>query len=203
MKTTSARLLKEEIGYAKWENFCCIIKKAIQICPKEVKQVTIKAKIGSGAKRDIVDYNLTDRGVELIKKLSNKATPLDYFKINEEGYIVALLDKYFKTKNINIIHQFRIHKYIYDCKISNVLLEIDGHYHLSAKQKIVDKKKDKIAIENGYNIVRITYNNDIIDIILKIENIINPVLFSKERIRQAGIECELNSLDIEHLIENL
>ena len=28
-------------------------------------------------------------------------------------------------------------------------------------------------------------------------------LFSKEDIRQAGIECELNSLDIEHLIENL
>lgn len=28
-------------------------------------------------------------------------------------------------------------------------------------------------------------------------------LFSKEDIRQAGIECELNSIDIEHLIENL
>lgn len=36
---TSARLLKDEIGYAKWENFCCVIKKVIQICPKEVRQV--------------------------------------------------------------------------------------------------------------------------------------------------------------------
>lgn len=31
----------------------------------------------------------------------------------------------------------------------------------------------------------------------------NVELFSKEEIRQAGIECELNSIDIEHLIENL
>jgi len=31
----------------------------------------------------------------------------------------------------------------------------------------------------------------------------NVELYSKERIRQTGIDCELNSLDIDYLIENL
>lgn len=77
-----------------------------------------------------------------------------------------------KQNNINFIHQFYTHDKgkckIYDFKISNtnILLEIDGDYYHGHPRLLKhtwnidevrenDKIKDKLALDKGYNLIRI------------------------------------------------
>lgn len=50
--------------------------------------------------------------------------------------------------------QFNIRKYSYDFKVGNNLIEVDGRYH--EKTRLRDKIKNKVAKDEGYNIIRFT-----------------------------------------------
>lgn len=68
-----ARELQEPLGYARWENFLTVIKRAIESChttgyepEHHFRGVTKKVKLGSGAERSIDDFMLTRYACYLI-----------------------------------------------------------------------------------------------------------------------------------------
>lgn len=69
--------------------------------------------------------------------------------------------------------QFRLDDFKYDALINdNLLLEFDEQHHCRKKQQKIDLEKTKVAKKCGYRILRVGIQDDIIDIILKMEKIL-------------------------------
>lgn len=97
---------------------------------------------------------------------------IDYLK-NKQFNEISNLEKGFKNLldelNIHYIHQYKLNYYLYDFKIKDkdILIEVDGDFHhcnpdkykepLYEIQKDViknDKKKNKVAKENNFKLIR-------------------------------------------------
>jgi len=114
------------------------------------------------------------------KKLSKKhkeklsKAQKEYFKNNPEelkkfiisgqknpSNIELKVKKQLKKNNISFIHQYRLNNFFYDFYLPeyNLIIEIDGEYwHNYPNGTKRDKRKNKCAIRNKYNIVRIWGN---------------------------------------------
>lgn len=71
---------------------------------------------------------------------------------------------------------------IYDFKIGDgLLVEYDGEYwHANRSEK--DAEKDDIAVNNGYQLLRVSDKHDRdIDILIKIKGILNEIQSSKNK----------------------
>ena len=99
-----------------------------------------------------------------------------------ESWIEKLMREWLENNKINFIQEYRINGYghSYDFKVGNVLIEMDGVYwHSTTKQKNKDSEFEKIAVDNGFKLYRIT------DIQLKkygilfINENIKPLLFGE------------------------
>lgn len=171
-----ARDIKGRFGYKEWRNFDGVIKRAIHLinftcCDGVIKKTRRNVTIGSGAIREINDYLLDHDGLELIKKLSSSQKLNNIFSIRNESVVLQLIEKYCREKAIFFSFQYFLEEYRFDCIVGeNILIEFDEPHHIwNTKQKIIDAKKEKIALLNGCKIFRIDLNMDIVDIILYIE----------------------------------
>lgn len=171
------RNLYKKLGFATWENFNFNVEKAIQLINSGSYSGTIKktsktVSIGSGAKREIIDYLIDDDALNLIKQLSyNKIVGKP--AVRNEIAILTLLKKYCDGKQIDFQMQYKLNNFKYDALINNnLLLEFDEQHHCRKKQQIIDLEKTNLAIEHGFYILRVGIKDDIIDIILKMEQIL-------------------------------
>lgn len=169
-----AREIYKSMGYVEWRNFNNLIEKAIQLINNGVERgVILKteriAKIGYGAIRSIIDYELDADAVDILKRISsyklNKA-----IRLRNEAVVLTMLEKYCKLKAIPFEFQFALDGYKYDCIVnSNILIEFDEQQHVTKRQRDVDGKKNFSAKSGGYKMIRFDISNDIIDIICAIE----------------------------------
>lgn len=67
------------------------------------------------------------------------------------------IEKFLESKKIKHEFEFVLKNFIYDLCIEKykILIEFDEDGHNYKNQIIIDKKKDKVAIDNGYSIERI------------------------------------------------
>ena len=84
-----------------------------------------------------------------------------YYKPKSSLSETLFLDLLEQTYNIKINRQFCLKKFLYDGQINNILIEIDSDYwhHRTITQAQRDFRKDKGALKNGYNLIRINVNN--------------------------------------------
>ncbi len=80
-------------------------------------------------------------------------------------------------RGLKFVRQFAIGNYIYDfyCDEKKLLIEIDGATHQEKEVQENDKRKEKFAIENGYNIVRFT-DEEVIGNFEKVEMKLREIL---------------------------
>lgn len=176
-----ARDLQHLLGYAKWDNFEGVIKRAIGIIRNKnlngiIEETFRVVEIGSGATRRVVDYRFNKESFVLLKELCSSYKLTNQFCIRNESVVLQLAEKYCKANQITFQYQFLLEKYRFDCMIgSKILIEFDEpHHHQNSKQVKIDLEKDKVANQNGFLIFRVTLDMDIIDIILFIDkNLIN------------------------------
>lgn len=79
----------------------------------------------------------------------------------EEYQFFCVLTYFFKNIKIELGHQIKGRNYIYDMLLNDkYIIEYDskGHYHEKEKDKKNDSEKEKYAIENGYNFMRLNYD---------------------------------------------
>lgn len=170
-----ARDIQHLLGYSEWRNFKNLIFRAKNIIiHKHSKGVIMKTKreveIGSGAKREIIDFEIDKNALLIVEELSNSYKLNNYFSIRNETIVLQLVEKYCKGKNIRFSFQYKIGDYFFDCMINDdILIEFDEPHHSSNRQKNIDLNKDQFALSNNYRVLRVDLEMDIIDIILFIE----------------------------------
>ena len=176
----SARKIQKELKYSKWENFNGLIKRTINLINSGIRlgKITesfIEVKTGKGAIRKVKDYILDEDALIIIKELSLSYKTANFFTVRNETLILSLVEKYFKAKNVEFVFQKRINPFVFDAFIGNkVLIEFDElHHQNSNRQKITDSKKNRISSDNGFKVIRLTLDMDIIDCIIKINSELN------------------------------
>lgn len=172
-----ARDIYESLGYKKWSNFKRLVEKANQLINSSIEIGKIENTyknviIGRNTTRKIIDYKLDKDAINLIRKLSYNKLNTPMMKRNETT-IFSMLKKYYESKNIKFDYQFKLDSYIYDCIINNnILVEFDEQHHKEKRQIEVDLKKDDAAKNNGFKLLRFGVNQDIIDMILRIDRLL-------------------------------
>lgn len=88
-------------------------------------------------------------------------------------------------KKYSIVREFSVFPFFIDFAFmnENVAVEIDGSQHLLPDRKERDEKKDKLLIENGWTIIRISENEikkNIEETLVKIETILLSLLREKK-----------------------
>lgn len=128
--------------------------------------------------------------LEQAKRTTDRLIKNDYnMKISlKEKEFIKLLD----SKKIKYKHQFRLCNKLFDFKIGNILIEIDGDFHHANPEKYPegpiypiqvktcenDKLKNNIAKKEGYKLIRIwTSNIDSNDTLKIIEGLKKPLKF--------------------------
>jgi len=109
--------------------------------------------------------SMTDKRLEKahLSGLKNKINLLSCEEILRlrEGWKYKLIEKILKNNSINYQFEYPINNYVYDLAIleKKLLFEFDGTSHNWYKQIKIDEIKNNIAIENGWNIIRIKVND--------------------------------------------
>lgn len=169
----SAREIYKKLEYSRWEKFERLIQRSSHLVKNNLKEgyfkkTKIEVFIGSGAKRRIVDYLLDEKAFNLVCEMAQSYKLNKSHLLRNETLVLSQLKKYCDLKKIKFEFQYQLGQYFFDCKIGNILIEFDEPHHKEKKVLINDKKKNKIAKENNYKLLRFTLQDDIIDIIYKI-----------------------------------
>jgi len=170
-----ARDLQYLLGYAKWDNFEGVVRRAANIITHRhllgtIEQTTAVAQIGSGAQRNIVDFRLDRHAVILVAELAQSHKLTNVFSIRSETVVLQLVQKYCRMTGLPFQHQFRLEGFVFDCAVGHFLLiEFDEpHHQASRRQRQVDTEKERVARENGWVLFRVTLEMDIVDVIVAI-----------------------------------
>ena len=169
----SARKIFKKLGYSRWQKFERLIQRSLNLIKNSLKEGCIKKTkievfIGSGAKRKIIDYLLDEKAFNLVCEMAQSYKLNKSHLLRNETLILSQLKKYCDFKKIKFEFQYQLGEYFFDCKIGNILIEFDEPHHEEKKVLINDKKKNKIAKESHYKLLRFTLKDDIIDIIYKV-----------------------------------
>ena len=94
-----ARDLQELLGYAKWENFEGVVRRAEQLVLNGAAQGSLSkcsrsVNIGSGAVRSVVDYRLDRDALELLGLLTTSFKLNGFFLARNETVLLGLLAKW-------------------------------------------------------------------------------------------------------------
>lgn len=201
-----AREVYEKIGYKEWRNFNNLIEKAIQLISNGSERGVIMktekiVKIGKGAIRSILDYELDAEAVNILMRISSCKLNKP-IRLRNETVVLTMLKKYCALKGIPFDFQFELGGYRYDCRVNkNVLIEFDEQQHLVKRQKEIDDKKDLVARLNGYEIIRFDISSDIVDILHEIGRII-PINHNDETINITAIRIMRYIIDNDVNINN-
>jgi len=204
-----ARDLQNLLGYSKWENFAKVIEKVISIARNDnrfvIKQIKIPRQIGSGATRNIIDYRFNNEAVSLIKNMTGASKPVSSIRLRNETFIIKQLKKFYESKKISVKFQHRVGSYIYDCLVGEkVLFEFDEPHHRNKRQSQIDKKKNDTARKYHYQIVRATIEDDIIDIIIRLDKVMRQKKQqSFGRIRSKGDKALFGGKSTEQMKDHL
>lgn len=172
----SSRKLKDELNYTEWRNFKGVIKRVMNLITNqhtngEIIKTTLEIQIGSGAIRNVVDYKLDKIAEELITELTRSYKLNNFFKIRNETVVIQLIEKYCALRELDFAFQYNLDKYNYDCMIDNhILVDFGEPHHQTKCQKEIDNKKDIIARQKGFSILRVNLEMNIVDVICFIEN---------------------------------
>jgi very-short-patch-repair endonuclease len=89
-----------------------------------------------------------------------------------ETVILAIIEKYCKTKKLKFEPQYSLGGLMYDCCVDgSVLIEFDELHHSAKRQQKIDADKDSTAAGNNFTLHRFSVEHDIVDIILVLESI--------------------------------
>ena len=172
----SARDVYREYGYARWENFANLIKRAQNLIEsgERLGRITETRKpvtTGFGAVRQIVDYLLDDTAAILVGELASSVKLTGHFHIRNETVLLGLARKYCMSKGIMFKFQYPLSGFVYDALVGDsVLIEFDEPGHLKGtRQRGIDAQKDVAAQKAGLTLLRFDLTHDIIDIIVAIE----------------------------------
>ena len=171
-----ARDLQELLGYAKWENFEGVVRRAEQLVLNGAAQGSLSkcsrsVNIGSGAVRSVVDYRLDRDALELLGLLTTSFKLNGFFLARNETVLLGLLAKWAAGRGLAVKAQFRLKQYYFDLMIANrILLEFDEPHHLSSRQVSVDVAKESAAMQAGFETLRLGLAVDVVDAILEIES---------------------------------
>lgn len=175
-----ARDLQKLLEYADWRNFLNVIEKAISITQSglekgSISRCTTNTGIGSGAIRQVIDYRVDREGVVLLMKLSSKDKLNNTNPLRIETVILQQIKKYCLLKNIDFSFQYHCKPYRFDCKVGkDILIEFqEQHHETDKKQQATDEQKRLFAREKGYRLLEITVKDDIIDVIVKLQNLLD------------------------------
>ncbi len=155
-----AREIYKKLGYSRWEKFEGLIQRSLNLVKNNLKEGYFKKTkvdvfIGSGAKRKIVDYLLDEKAFNLVCEMAQSYKLNKSHLLRNETLILSQLKKYCNLKKIKFEFQYQLGQYFFDCKKEKKVL-------------INDKKKNEIAEENNYKLLRFTLKDNIVDIIYKI-----------------------------------
>lgn len=169
----SARKVYKKLGYSRWQKFERLIQRSLNLIKNNLKEGCIKktkveAFIGSGAKRNIVDYLLDEKAFNLVCEMAKSYKLNKSHLLRNETLILSQLKKYCNLEKIKFEFQYQLGQYFFDCKVGNILIEFDEPHHEEKEVLINDTKKNEIAKENHFKLLRFTLKNDIIDIIHEI-----------------------------------
>jgi len=118
-------------------------------------------RIKKQAERYISEEEHNNRSIAMIKRIKEGKVPKVLFNTKPEREF----KKYLNDLGIEFEEQFRLHNRLYDFKIGNVLIEVDGNYwhcnpeiykEPNSQQKEIMKRdsyKNKLAKKNGYKII--------------------------------------------------
>lgn len=170
----TARKLQHQVKYARWERFNSLIKRAKNLIANgvahgEIKEIMVPARLGSGAIRLILDYELDDAAASLARQLALSYKLGSSFCIRNETVILELLRKYCTHKGYSFDFQFPLGGKIYDFRCGKKLIEFDEPHHDSRRHALNDLIKNEIAAQGGFSILRFTLSHDIIDILIALE----------------------------------
>ena len=173
----SARDIMPSLGYIQWRNFAGVIERAIGIIKhKHLKGKIVKTsaivEIGSGAKREIIDYLIDIDGLSLLNELCSSYKLNNFYSIRNETVVLQMVEKYCRKKEISFEYPYPAGAYIFDCMVAdNILIEFDEPHHQNdTRQKNVDNKKNRFAVDNGFGLYRVTVEMDIVDVIVYLES---------------------------------
>lgn len=151
---------------------------AISKAKKEWWKNKTKEERSSFFKDIVIPKTIESLGYEEYAKRCRKAGLKGYSGVINKGknkqangfeeYMFSIIS----SKGYEYIEQFEIKGWFYDCFIPkmNLIIEFDGDYwHAKTKEECIndrlkhqwyiDRKKDSLAIKNGYNIIRIRESN--------------------------------------------
>ncbi|MDM8524908.1 hypothetical protein QUF80_16180 [Desulfococcaceae bacterium HSG8] len=129
-------------------------------------------EIGSGAKRNIINYMLDENAFKLVQELATSYKLHKHFSIRCETVVLSLVKKYCLKKGWGFEFQYQTGGFVIDCLVNDkIAIEFDEpHHQRSAKQKTQDTAKDTHVRNIGLKMFRVHLDMDIIDIILYLES---------------------------------
>jgi hypothetical protein len=176
VKYWSARDLMPYFGYKQWRNFSGVIKRAMGIIKHrhlkgEIVKTHIAVGIGSGAKREVIDYLIDEDGLFLLSELCSSFKLNNFYSIRNETVVLQLVEKYCQKKDVDFQYQYRIGKFLFDCRVGNkILIEFDEpHHQINIRQMEIDNEKNMVAKTEGLSVYRVDVEMDIVDIIIYLE----------------------------------
>lgn len=96
----------------------------------------------------------------------------------------SALWQYIRSEQLGykFLRQHVIGDYIVDflCRETNLIIEIDGEYHLEGEQQQLDLIRTQWLEERGYKVIRFTNDDVLFNIDKTIEIIKNNILWKKE-----------------------
>jgi len=150
------------------------------------KKRTLSEGIKSGRKKYPENFKHTDETKRKLREIR-----LDFMKKNPEKTAWRLknlsypeklflheIEKLEWNKKYSIVREYSLFPYYVDFAFINelVAVEIDGSQHLLEDRKMKDNMKDKLLIENGWKVIRISENelkNNIKKVFCEIENFLS------------------------------
>jgi very-short-patch-repair endonuclease len=165
-----ARELCKELEYSEFRHFDPVILRCLNLINNGLDKGVItpctkEAEIGSGAIRIVKDYDLDNDAERLVRKMAVGFKMNGSYPIRNETALFSLLKKFCLLNSIEHEFQFKLGEFIYDFRYEKTLIEFDESHHATARQTKVDKAKNQVAVDNGYEILRFGFQHDIIDIL--------------------------------------
>lgn len=172
----SARAIFKELGYAKWENFNILIRRARQMITHgvalgSIKEITTPVTLGYGAIRHVVDYELDSQARDLVCLLAASFKLNGHHIARNETAILGLVKKWCEQRGLSARHQKNVRGFYVDMQVGDSLsIEFDEPHH--AYQQLADRRRTMVIEKSGCKVIRFGLDCDVIDIITEIERLI-------------------------------